>query len=143
MTYFISDIFMEQLANPPNITTNRNVNHENVVFANPRQKGNPVIQQVTRCWIKFTLPQEGPDYIFGGDRICALFISMRYHLLHRDYLIERISECPRRKFAVRILLCFNDLDKSQDADSLVELTSIASANDFTVLLFWSEQEGAR
>jgi len=37
-----------------------------------------------------------PDYILGNGT-AALYISVRYHLLHPDYLFFRIRELQRRR----------------------------------------------
>ena len=39
-----------------------------------------------------------PDYILGNGT-AALYISVRYHLLHPDYLFFRIRELQRRHVA--------------------------------------------
>ena len=41
-----------------------------------------------------------PDYILGNGT-AALYISVRYHLLHPDYLYFRIRELQRRRVRQR------------------------------------------
>ncbi len=46
-----------------------------------------------------------PDYILGNG-VAALYLSVRYHLLHPDYLHFRIRELQRRRaFACMALHC--------------------------------------
>ena len=42
-----------------------------------------------------------PDYILGNGT-AALYISVRYHLLHPDYLFFRIRELQRRRGTERL-----------------------------------------
>jgi DNA excision repair protein ERCC-1 len=80
-----------------------------------------------------------PDFVVG-DATCVLFLSLRYHLLHPDYLYARIAPV-KREFRVRVLLV--SVDVADPTEPLLLLTSLASANDFTVILCWSLQECAR
>jgi len=103
-----------------------------------RQKGNPVLQHVRN--VRWQIARIAPDFVLGADA-CAVYISMRFHLLHPDYLVSRISEVKsRREFRLRVLLVEKDID---DTTSLPLLTSLAAANGFTVVLCWSKQEAAR
>ncbi|CAI5501986.1 unnamed protein product, partial [Closterium sp. Naga37s-1] len=49
-----------------------------------------------------------PDYLLSPSS-CALFLSLRYHLLHPDYLYFRIREL-QKSFRLRIVLCHVDVD---------------------------------
>ncbi|GBG24030.1 DNA excision repair protein ERCC-1 [Hondaea fermentalgiana] len=102
-----------------------------------RQKKNPVLDLVENVPWKFV--DMAPDFILG-ESTCALYLSMRYHLLHPDYLYSRISEL-KRDFKLRLVFCVVDIQNCQTP--LMMLTSLASANEFTVILCWSQQECAR
>ncbi len=51
-----------------------------------------------------------PDYIIG-DTICALYLSLRYHLLHPSYLLSRVSSV-RHHYTTRALLLHVDTEDS-------------------------------
>ncbi|CAM9466180.1 unnamed protein product [Scytosiphon promiscuus] len=79
------------------------------------------------------------DFVLG-PKACAVFISLRYHLLYPHYLIQRIKELSRH-FTLRVLLCHVDVDDSETP--LLEMNKMAVLNDFTLVLAWSLQEAAR
>ncbi|KAJ8976076.1 hypothetical protein NQ317_005533, partial [Molorchus minor] len=62
---------------------------------NPKQRGNP-----------FNVPWEYddivPDYQMG-QRVCALFLSLRYHNLNPDYIHERLKRLGNM-YMLRVLL---------------------------------------
>lgn len=65
------------------------------IIVNNTQRGNPVLQLVENVKWEF-LPanvtsSEFPDYILGATT-GALFLSLKYHLLHPDYLYARMRE---------------------------------------------------
>jgi DNA excision repair protein ERCC-1 len=102
-----------------------------------RQRGNPLLAHIKNVPHQFS-PMV-PDYIFGPTR-CALFLSLRYHNLHPDYIHRRIAEL-KKDFTVRILLCFVDIE--DNASALLFLNDLCVKTDLTLLCFWSELEGAR
>jgi len=108
------------------------------ILVSTRQKGNSMLKSISNATWKFADIQ--PDFILGNST-GALYISLRYHLLHPDYLYSRMSQVKRSDFKVRIILCMVDIENS--TQPLILLTSLASANDFTVILCWSPQECAR
>jgi DNA excision repair protein ERCC-1 len=102
-----------------------------------RQQGNPLLRLLTG--IEWKHADVVPDFVVG-ETTCVLFLSLRYHLLHPDYLYARIAPV-KREFRVRVLLV--SVDVADPTVPLLLLTSLASANDFTVILGWSLQECAR
>mmetsp|Transcript_21246 Transcript_21246/g.41672 ORF Transcript_21246/g.41672 Transcript_21246/m.41672 type:complete len:217 (+) Transcript_21246:310-960(+) len=112
-------------------------NSGNPILVSHRQKKNTVLKFIENVPYKFV--DAAADFILG-ESTCALYLSMRYHLLHPDYLYSRISEV-KRDFRLRVVLCVVDIQNCQTP--LMLLTSLASANDFTVILCWSQQECAR
>eukprot|EP00514_Thraustochytrium_sp_LLF1b_P001450 CAMPEP_0184524284 /NCGR_PEP_ID=MMETSP0198_2-20121128/9416_1 /TAXON_ID=1112570 /ORGANISM="Thraustochytrium sp., Strain LLF1b" /LENGTH=233 /DNA_ID=CAMNT_0026915533 /DNA_START=247 /DNA_END=948 /DNA_ORIENTATION=- len=107
------------------------------LLVSTRQRGNPVLQLIKSVSWQFAKVQ--PDFILG-DNACGLFLSLRYHLLHPDYLYSRIAEV-KRDFRLRLVLCIIDVQNS--SQPLILLTSLASANGFTVVMCWSQAECAR
>lgn len=73
-----------------------------------------------------------PDYVLGQST-CALFLSLRYHNLHPDYIHERLQSLGKN-FALRVLLVQVDVKDPQQA--LKELAKICILADCTLVLAW-------
>ena len=56
----------------------------------PRQRGNPVLQHISNVAYEFGPKDMAPDYVCG-DTCCALYLSLKYHLLHSNYLAARLQ----------------------------------------------------
>jgi DNA excision repair protein ERCC-1 len=80
-----------------------------------------------------------PDYILSSQR-CALFLSIKYHNLHPEYIHRRIAEL-KTDFKLRILLVLIDVE--DNANTLLQLNKIAVVHSLTLILAWSEEEAAR
>ncbi|EWM22769.1 Restriction endonuclease, type II [Nannochloropsis gaditana] len=65
----------------------------NVISVSPRQEGNPVLKKIKNVRYQF-IPGIVPDYVLGAYT-CCIFISLRYHLLHGQYLFQRVKELRR------------------------------------------------
>lgn len=102
-----------------------------------RQRGNPILAHIRNVPHQFSTMV--PDYIFGPTR-CALFLSLRYHNLHPEYIHRRIAEL-KKDFTLRVLLCFVDIE--DNASALLFLNDLCVKNDLTLILSWSELEAAR
>lgn len=107
------------------------------ILVSPRQKSNPVLE-----WIK-SVPWEysdiPADYVLGLTT-CALFLSLKYHRLHPEYIYARVRNL-QGKFNLRILLTMVDIANHEDA--LRELAKTSLVNDVTLILCWSSHEAAR
>jgi DNA excision repair protein ERCC-1 len=79
------------------------------------------------------------DYVLG-QTTCALFLSLKYHLLHPEYIYNRIKSLAG-KYLLRILLVMVDIGTHED--SLKELSKTSLVNNVTVILCWSAAEAAR
>merc|ERR1712194_107068 len=80
-----------------------------------------------------------PDYIFAPTR-CALFLSLRYHKLHPNYIHRRVAEL-KSDFEYRMLLCYVDID--DNTSPLLFLNDLCVQNNLSLILAWSEEEAAR
>ena len=80
-----------------------------------------------------------PDYVLGSTT-CALFLSLRYHRLHPEYVYTRIQKLAHQ-FQLRILLVLVDIDNHQEA--IRELTKTCITNNFVMMLAWSQEEAGR
>ena len=108
-----------------------------VLHISQKQKGNPVLQHIRNVPHKFS-PMV-PDYIFAPTR-CALYLSLRYHNLHPNYIHRRIAEL-KNDFEFRMLLCYVDLE--DNTNPILFLNDLCVQNNLTLILAWSEQEAAR
>lgn len=108
------------------------------ILVNPRQKGNPVLNHIKSQPWEYTDKSEA-DYILG-QTTCALFLSLKYHRLHPDYIYKRIRDLAG-KFALRIVLALVDIPNHEEI--LKELSKTSLINNVTIILCWSAQEGAR
>ncbi|KAK4506582.1 hypothetical protein PRZ48_000314 [Zasmidium cellare] len=107
------------------------------ILVSPRQKGNPVLDKIKSMpWEYSDIPA---DYVVGVTT-CALFLSLKYHRLHPEYIYTRIKNL-QGKYNLRIILCMVDIDNHEE--SLKELSKTSVINNVTVVLCWSAAEGAR
>ncbi|KAI0968201.1 mating-type switching protein swi10 [Xylaria arbuscula] len=107
------------------------------ILVSPRQKGNPVLTALrSLAWEYSDIPA---DYGLGLTT-CALFLSLKYHRLHPEYIYTRIRNL-QGKYNLRILLTMVDIPNHEDA--LRELSKTSLINNVTVILCWSAAEAAR
>lgn len=102
-----------------------------------RQRGNPIIDHIRNVPFKYSTMV--PDYIMAPTR-CALFLSLRYHNLHPNYIHRRIAEL-KSDFEYRMLLCHVDIE--DNTSPILFLNDTCVQNNFTLILAWSEEEAAR
>ncbi|CAI5983203.1 unnamed protein product [Closterium sp. NIES-65] len=112
-------------------------NRGNPVLTHIRNRGNPVLTHIRN--VRWAFGEITPDYLLSPSS-CALFLSLRYHLLHPDYLYFRIREL-QKSFRLRIVLCHVDVDDV--TKPLHDITKTALLNDCTLLCAWSPNECAR
>ncbi|KAK0707509.1 restriction endonuclease type II-like protein [Lasiosphaeris hirsuta] len=106
------------------------------ILVSPRQKGNPVLACLKSvAWEYSDIPA---DYGLGLTT-CALFLSLKYHRLHPEYIYTRIRNL-QGKYNLRILLTMVDIPNHED--SLRELAKTSLVNNVTVMLCWSATEAA-
>ncbi|KAK5626412.1 hypothetical protein RRF57_002127 [Xylaria bambusicola] len=107
------------------------------ILVSPRQKGNPVLTALRSLpWEYSDIPA---DYGLGLTT-CALFLSLKYHRLHPEYIYTRIRNL-QGKYNLRILLTMVDIPNHED--SLRELSKTSLINNVTIILCWSAAEAAR
>lgn len=80
-----------------------------------------------------------PDYVMGGQA-CALYLSIKYHLLHPEYILTRMRQLGS-KFNLSIVLCLVDVEGS--TQPLEELMLLCTNMGFTLICAWSLAEAAR
>uniref|UniRef100_A0A8C0DI44 ERCC excision repair 1, endonuclease non-catalytic subunit n=1 Tax=Balaenoptera musculus TaxID=9771 RepID=A0A8C0DI44_BALMU len=102
----------------------------NSIIVSPRQRGNPVLRFVRN--VPWEFGDVLPDYVLGQST-CALFLSLRYHSLHPDYIHQRLQSLGK-SFALRVLLVQVDVKDPQQA--LKELAKMCILADCTLILAW-------
>ncbi|EIW67055.1 hypothetical protein TREMEDRAFT_23521, partial [Tremella mesenterica DSM 1558] len=101
------------------------------------KRRNPVLQAIKNVGIE--IGDVVADYQVGTHN-GVLFLSLKYHRLHPEYIHQRIEKM-RNKYSLRIMLILCDVNEHQQ--SLREISKIAIVNDFTVFVAWSNEEVAQ
>lgn len=106
------------------------------ILVSTRQKGNPILNHIKLLpWEYADIPA---DYVVGTTT-CALFLSLKYHRLHPEYIYSRIRLLAG-KYNLRIVLIMVDIPTHEDA--LKELSKTSIVNNLTLILCWSAPEAA-
>ncbi|KAK8196752.1 ssDNA endonuclease and repair protein rad10 [Zalaria obscura] len=108
------------------------------ILVSPRQKGNPILNNIKDVPWEYS-DIEGADYVLGATT-CALFLSLKYHRLHPEYIYSRIRQLGQ-KYSLRIVLVMVDIVNHEE--SLKELSKTSLINNVTLILAWSAQEAGR
>jgi DNA excision repair protein ERCC-1 len=107
------------------------------IIVSPRQKGNRLLELIRS--VPWEYGDILADYVLGVTT-CALFLSLKYHRLHPEYIYTRIRNL-QGKYALRIVLVLVDIPNHEDP--LRELSKTSLINNVTLILCWSAAEGAR
>lgn len=106
------------------------------ILVSSRQKGNPILNHVKLVpWEYADIPA---DYVLGATT-CALFLSLKYHRLHPEYIYSRIKLLAG-KYNLRVLLIMVDIPNHEE--TLKELSKTSVVNNLTLILCWSAPEAA-
>jgi DNA excision repair protein ERCC-1 len=108
-----------------------------VLSISKKQRGNGVLKFIRNVPTAFE--DIVPDFVLSPTR-CALFLSLKYHQLHPQYIHRRLEEL-QTDFSLRILLVLVDVD--DNANPLLYLNTLAVTHNLTLILAWTEQEAAR
>ncbi|QDZ24613.1 DNA excision repair protein ERCC-1 [Chloropicon primus] len=108
------------------------------VWVSKRQTGNPLLRFIKNVRWEYA-DDLVPDYQMGPSCV-ALFLSLKYHLLHPQYIHLRIREL-QRAFRLRVLLVHVDVD--DPVKPLAAITKLACLSDLTLFCAWSYEECAR
>ncbi|KAG4302456.1 hypothetical protein PCK1_001292 [Pneumocystis canis] len=88
------------------------------ILVHPRQKENPILKHIHN--VPWEYGNSTADYILG-TKICALFLSLRYHLLYPEYIYHRLQHLDK-SYQLRLLLVLVDSDTHEAV--LLELNKI-------------------
>ncbi|KAH8170855.1 binding domain of DNA repair protein ercc1 (rad10/Swi10) domain-containing protein [Sarocladium implicatum] len=106
------------------------------ILVSPRQRGNPVLTNIKKMpWEYSDIPA---DFVMGATT-CALFLSLKYHRLHPEYIYTRIRNL-QGKYNLRVLLTMVDIPNHEDP--LRELSKTSLVNNVSLILCWSAAEAA-
>jgi len=109
-----------------------------VIKVSSRQRGNPVLKSIRGVPWEFD-DKIVPDYVIG-QRACAIFLSVRYHLLNPNYIHERLKEVGSG-YELRVLL--TQVDVKDPHHALRQLMRISILSELTLMLAWSAEEAGR
>ncbi|CAO1622759.1 unnamed protein product [Sympodiomycopsis kandeliae] len=112
------------------------------ILVSNTQRGNPVLQNIKNVgWEYSSIPC---DYQMGVST-CALFLSLRYHQIHPEYIDSRINKISGM-FNLRILLLLVENEKTnirnRDKD-IKDLTKRCLINNMTLMVAWNNEQAAR
>ncbi|EKV19497.1 Mating-type switch/DNA repair protein Swi10/Rad10, putative [Penicillium digitatum] len=106
------------------------------ILVSTRQKGNPILTHIKLLpWEYADIPA---DYVVGTTT-CAMFLSLKYHRLHPEYIYSRVKQLAG-KYNLRLVLVMVDIQDHED--SLKELSKTSIINNLTLILCWSAPEAA-
>jgi DNA excision repair protein ERCC-1 len=111
----------------------------NEIIVSPRQKGNPILSHIKSVPWSYGPSTLAADYLLSPTT-CALFLSLKYHKLHPDYLTTRLRLLGDA-FTLRVLLVLVDI--TEHALPLKQLTKLSVGANLTLLLCWSSPEAGR
>lgn len=118
----------------PQALTNRPTT--SAILVSARQKGNPILSHIKLVpWEYADIPA---DYVVGTTT-CAMFLSLKYHRLHPEYIYARVKQLAG-KYNLRLVLVMVDIPNHED--NLRELSKTSIINNLTLILCWSAPEAA-
>ncbi|KAK6727703.1 hypothetical protein RB195_005407 [Necator americanus] len=102
-----------------------------------RQEGNPVLKYVRN--VRYEWGDIATDFECGPT--CGvLYLALKYHKLHPNYILTRLSGKDENKYACRILLALCNVD--EPTHTLRELNLLCYRMDWTMVLCYSVEEAA-
>ncbi|KAJ2722980.1 hypothetical protein GGI07_002936 [Coemansia sp. Benny D115] len=112
-------------------------NHS-IVKVSELQRGNPLLACIRN--VRWTFAPDIQADILVNRTTSLLYLSIKYHHLHPEYIQRRISALDNN-FRLRVLLVLVDTDDSKLA--LREINRTALLGNMTLLLAWSLDEAGR
>ncbi|ONH64963.1 DNA repair protein RAD10 [Cyberlindnera fabianii] len=105
------------------------------ISVNKSQEGNPLLQAIKNVNWAYAEARNPYDYLVNNREV--IFLSLRYHKLHPEYIGNRMKALMRRN---AILLTVVDVENSEQI--IRELNKLCLFNEFTLILaFTFEQAG--
>ncbi|WWC63816.1 uncharacterized protein I303_106421 [Kwoniella dejecticola CBS 10117] len=116
---------------------NRPAASKNSIIYSSVQRRNPVLGSIRNVGVE--IGDIVADYQVGAHN-GVLFLSLKYHRLHPEYIHTRIEKM-KGNYNLRIILVLCDVAEHQQ--SLREINKIAIINEYTVFVAWSNEEIAQ
>ena len=110
----------------------------NKLLVSLRQKQNPMVKLIKNVGIEFVTETLPSDFHVNPD-VGVLFLSMKYHLMNRRYIIGRLDGMLGYK--QKILLLLNDSEGGDD--EMVDLACDCITKKATLITAFSALECAR
>ncbi|KAI8895641.1 restriction endonuclease type II-like protein [Globomyces pollinis-pini] len=107
------------------------------IIVNTNQKGNPLLEHIKN--IRYEFKEIKPDYQVGTST-GILFLSLKYHKLHPEYIYTRFRTV-KPQISHLILLVLIDTQNVQQ--TIRELTNSCIRNKITLFLCWNQEDAAR
>lgn len=131
--------FTKQSQSQPSKTYYTNsLKGNNIILANSNQSKNPLIKNLQNVRVVFN-DSISPAHFLLYDSCCAIFLSLKYHVIHPNYIYDRINDLQNR-YQLKLLLVM--IDHVIYEKSLKELTIVAIRTNFTLLPAWTYEEAA-
>ncbi|TFL03526.1 restriction endonuclease type II-like protein [Pterulicium gracile] len=106
----------------------------NNIVINPTQRGNPILDLIRNVGKEYgDIPA---DYQVGRTT-GVLFLSLKYHRLHPEYILARIEKLGNA-YNLRVLLL--QCDVTEHKDPIRELTKVCLINNLTILIAFSKED---
>ncbi|XP_076457252.1 uncharacterized protein LOC143291288 [Babylonia areolata] len=109
----------------------------NSLIVSSRQRGNPILKFVRN--VPWEYGNIVPDYVMGQSN-CALYLSLRYHQLHPEYIHNRLKQLGH-SFDLRVLLV--QVDIKDPHHLLKDLAKICILADCTLMVAFSAEEAGK
>jgi len=124
---------------PPGSASHDDPQHSLVqeIIVSRRQEGNPLLKYIRN--VRWKYGEIIPDYQLGATA-CAIFISLRFHLLKPEYVHHRIRQL-QHSFRLRLLLCH--VAVADVVECLGQVVKAAVLNECTLVCAFSTEECAR
>lgn len=112
-----------------------------MVNVSKSQKGNPLLDLLTSKSIPWQYVSSTVttkilyDYSVRNSKRMILFLSLKYHKLHPEYIFKKMKPLQRQNCILLILV-----DIEQHEQILKELSRVCLYNGFTVLLGWTYEQ---
>ncbi|KXN85386.1 Mating-type switching protein swi10 [Leucoagaricus sp. SymC.cos] len=123
-------LFISPMPTPPVVVPNSGNN----IIVNTCQRGNPVLDCIRNVGKEYG--EIAADYQVGRTT-GVLFLSLRYHRLHPEYIITRIEKLGH-SYDRRFLLILCDIvSQDQHREPIRELTKSCLINNITIIIAFS------
>lgn len=105
------------------------------IIVNVSQKGNPLLKYL-KHW---NFGETAADYQLEGHT-AVLFLQLKFHALHKDYLLPHMRAIGALPCRLKVLLCLCDVEDSNSM--LIQIEKHCIEFHMTLLVCWTSDEAA-